>query len=293
MIGRGTRLFRNLFGPGKDKTEFLIFDHGKNFWFFEEKYKEKQPSPQKSLVQHVFEARMAVAEAALDTMNEPVFQATLDLLVKDVRDAMDSKGIDVRDKRKELELLSNRDTVAQFAAATKADLLSIAAPLMQWRNARGDEDAYRFDLLVTRLEEAVLKGSPRVADLKAAVQAEVAPLMKNQNAVKAKAEAINAVEGKELWANLPVPRLEEIRSELRGIMRYQQQAPAGRLLPQVYDVNEEDVAGVDRTPKLDVLDLVEYRHRVETVLREHFMTAGFAHRDHPFRAIVTGRSGPS
>jgi type I restriction enzyme R subunit len=143
---------------------------------------------------------------------------------------------------------------------------------MQWRNARGDEDAYRFDLLVTRLEEAVLKGSPRVADLKAAVQAEVAPLMKNQNAVKAKAEAINAVEGKELWANLPVPRLEEIRSELRGIMRYQQQAPAGRLLPQVYDVNEEDVAGVDRTPKLDGLDLVEYRHRVETVLREHFMT---------------------
>ena len=72
---------------------------------------------------------------------------------------MDSKGIDVRDKRKELELLSNRDTVAHFAAATKADLLSIAAPLMQWRNVRGEEDAYRFDLLVARLEEAVLKGS--------------------------------------------------------------------------------------------------------------------------------------
>ena len=59
MIGRGTRLCRDLFGPGKDKTEFLIFDHGRNFWFFEEKYKDKQPSPQKSLLQHLFEARMA------------------------------------------------------------------------------------------------------------------------------------------------------------------------------------------------------------------------------------------
>jgi type I restriction enzyme, R subunit len=272
MIGRGTRLCRNLFGPGKDKSEFLIFDHGKNFWFFEEKYKEKQPSPQKSLLQHVFEARMALAQAALDTMNEPVFQATVDLLVKDVRDAVDSKGIEVRDKRKELELLSNRETVAQFAAATKADLFSIAAPLMQWRNVRGEEDAYRFDLLVARLEEAVLKGSPRVADLKAAVEVEVALLMKNQNPVKAKAEAIKVVESKEFWANVTVPKLEEVRTELRGIMRYQQQAPAGRLLPKIYDVSEGDVAGIDRTPKLDGLDLVEYRHRVEKVLREHFMT---------------------
>ncbi len=59
MIGRGTRLCRDLFGPGQDKTEFLIFDHGKNFWFFEEKYKEKQPSAQKSLLQNLFEARLA------------------------------------------------------------------------------------------------------------------------------------------------------------------------------------------------------------------------------------------
>ena len=185
---------------------------------------------------------------------------------------MDSKGIEVRDKRRELELLSNRDAVAQFAAGTKADLVSIAAPLMQWRNIHGHEDAYRFDLLVTRLEDAVLKGSPRVADLKAAVEAEVALLMKNQNPVKAKAVAIKAVESKEFWANLTVPKLEEVRVELRGIIKFQQQAPAGRLLPKVYDVPEEGVVGVDRTPKLDGLDLLEYRHRVETVLREHFMT---------------------
>ena len=111
-----------------------------------------------------------------------------------------------------------------------------------------------------------------MADLKAAVEAEVALLMKNQNPVKAKAEAIKAVESKEFWANVTVPKLEEIRTELRGIMRYQQQASTGRLLPEAYDVSEDDVVGADRTPMLDGLDLVEYRHRVEKVLREHFMT---------------------
>jgi type I restriction enzyme R subunit len=270
MIGRGTRLCPNLFGPGKHKTEFLIFDHGRNFWFFEEKYKEKQPSPQKSLLQKLFEARIAVAEAALEKMNEPVFQAMVDLLVQDIRDVIASKSIEVRDRRRELELLSDRDTLARFAAATKADLRSIAAPLMQWRNIRGDEDAYRFDLLVTRLEEAVLKSAPAAADLKGAVEGEVARLMKNQNPVKAKAEAILAVENKDFWAGVTVPKLEEIRSELRGIMKYQAQVTTGRLLPRVFDVTDADIEGVDHTPKLQGLELIEYRHRVEKVIREHF-----------------------
>ena len=31
MIGRGTRLSEDLYGPGQDKSEFLIFDHWGNF----------------------------------------------------------------------------------------------------------------------------------------------------------------------------------------------------------------------------------------------------------------------
>ena len=35
MIGRGTRLCADLFGPGQDKKEFLIFDFYRNFEYFE------------------------------------------------------------------------------------------------------------------------------------------------------------------------------------------------------------------------------------------------------------------
>ena len=38
MIGRGTRLCENLFGPGQHKTHFLIFDHWKNFEYFDQHY---------------------------------------------------------------------------------------------------------------------------------------------------------------------------------------------------------------------------------------------------------------
>ncbi|MBK7583363.1 MAG: DEAD/DEAH box helicase family protein [Myxococcales bacterium] len=273
MLGRGTRLCENLFGLGRNKSEFLIFDHWSNFWFFEEKYTEKQPSVQKSLLQQVFEARVAIAEAALDKMDDPVFQSSVDLLVQDVRAAKDAGSIEVRDRWRELELLSERDRLAQFAAVTRADLLSVAAPLMQWRNVRGDEDAYRFDLLVTRLELELLRGgpsAPRVQDLKSRVEAEVELLMKNQNPVKAKAAIINAVRSKDFWTSVSVPKLEEVRGELRGIMKYQQQVPITRLGPQIYDVADAGFSGHSYIPRLEGLDLVEYRRRVESVLRDRF-----------------------
>src|SRR5262245_3216782 len=47
MIGRGTRLCANLFGPGRDKKKFLIFDHWKNFDFLDKEYKPVAPKQAK------------------------------------------------------------------------------------------------------------------------------------------------------------------------------------------------------------------------------------------------------
>ncbi len=65
MIGRGTRLCPDLFGPGEDKTAFQIFDHWGNFEWFDEKYTPTDVAPTKSLMQLLFESRMQLAETAL------------------------------------------------------------------------------------------------------------------------------------------------------------------------------------------------------------------------------------
>ena len=65
MIGRGTRLCEDLFGPGQHKTHFLIFDHWKNFEFFDQHYQPAEPKQAKSLPQLVFEDRIKLAETAL------------------------------------------------------------------------------------------------------------------------------------------------------------------------------------------------------------------------------------
>jgi type I restriction enzyme, R subunit len=273
MIGRGTRLRKDLFGPGRHKTEFLIFDHWSNFWFFDEKYKETQPSPQKSLLQHLFEARVELAQAALDRMDQSTFEAAAALVLGDVLAVRDTNAIDARDKWRELEMLAHGDRVRQFAAATKADLLSIAAPLQHLRSIRGDEDAYRFDVLMTRLEVELIKGgpnSPKVQDLRGRVEEAVELLAKNQNPVKAKAGSIQQVRSKDFWVAVQPYQLEELRRELRGIMKYQQLPPTTRVAPQVFDVTDAEFSAETYIPRLEGLDLVEYKRRVESVLREHF-----------------------
>lgn len=273
MIGRGTRLRKDLFGPGRDKTEFLIFDHWSNFWFFDEKYKETQPSPQKSLLQHLFETRVELAQAAIDKIDEKTFEATAALIVADIRALRDTNAIDARDRWRELEVLADGDRVHQFAAATKADLLSIVAPLQHLRSIRGDEEAYRFDLLVTRLEVEMVKGganAPKVQDLRSRVEEAVELLVKNQNPVKAKADSIRQVRSKEFWATISVHQLENLRRDLRGIMKYQQQQLATRVTPQVFDVTDAEFSAETYIPRLEGLDLVEYKRRVELVLHRHF-----------------------
>ena len=62
MIGRGTRLCENLFGPGKDKEKFVIFDHWENFRFFNIKPEGEIPSESRSSLQVRFELRINLLE---------------------------------------------------------------------------------------------------------------------------------------------------------------------------------------------------------------------------------------
>jgi len=273
MIGRGTRLRKDLFGPGRDKTEYLIFDHWKNFWFFDEKYQETEPPMQKSMLQHLFEARVELARVALDKLDQQSADLATSLILGDIRAVRDTNAIDARDRWKELELLADPERLQQFAAATQSDLLSIVAPLQHLRSIRGDEDAYRFDLLLTRLQTEFLKGgrdAPKVQDLRARVEESVELLAKNQNPVKAKGDAIKQVRSKDFWASVEVHHLEGLRRELRGIMKYQQRPITGPVATRVFDVTDEDIVAEAYIPKLEGLDLVEYKRRVAEVLDEYF-----------------------
>jgi len=157
MIGRGTRLCDDLFGPGKDKTHFQIFDHWKNFEWFDEKYKPADPPRVKSLPQLLFESRIHLAEAALAAQNTPALTLAVDLIGKDLA-SLPERTIAVREKWKEVKAVSRPGVLELFDAATKAVLVQEIAPLMQWVPIAGHEEAYEFDNLVAKLQTERIKG---------------------------------------------------------------------------------------------------------------------------------------
>lgn len=85
MIGRGTRLCEDLFGPGQDKENFMIFDYYKNFEFFEIDKKGREATLRKSLTENIFNIKIDIIKA-LEHMDyqEPDYMQYRNILVKNV-----------------------------------------------------------------------------------------------------------------------------------------------------------------------------------------------------------------
>jgi len=274
MIGRGTRLCKGLFidpetGKRKDKEYFQIFDHWGNFEYFGEKAPEYEPSVQKSLMQRVFESRIALAELALEQQNLPVFELATDLLQKDVR-ALPENSIAIREKWRQVKTAQQEGAIAQFDAAIIGMLRMEIAPLMQWRNLIGHEDAYRFDWLVVKLQRALLAKSGEFDDLKAEMQEQVEQLPVNLTQVAVKIDWIDKVKSAAFWKDVKVEELEEIRRELRGIMHCRNVPTITRPKPLELDITDSEEESERQVVKLDGLDLAAYRVRVESVLKDLF-----------------------
>ena len=271
MIGRGTRLCRDLFGAGKHKTVFRIFDHWGNFERFETGYRPAEPQQSKSLMQLVFEERINLAELALQKSEVSAFDAIIDLIEHDINDLPES-SIAVREKWREKRSLSVPETLKAFAPATVVALRQVIAPLMQWRNIRGHGDAYALDLLVARIQIAILRKSNVINDLKIDMLNRLGALQMNLNPIREKAEVIKTVKSNEFWSELTVETLETMRKTLREIMHYRERSTSAVIPPKVIDVTEEKsrVETTRRTISLDAVNMKAYRQIVEEELRKHF-----------------------
>jgi type I restriction enzyme, R subunit len=271
MLGRGTRLRENLFGPGKHKTHFMVFDHWKVFEFFDYHYQPSEPTIGKSLLQRLFESRIGLADVALRKPDLAAFDIAIKLLGKDIADLPEST-ISVREKWKQVQVVKNEHMLRQFEPATRAVLLQDIAPLMQWRDADGNVPAFSFDNLIAKMQVELLRQSGKFNDLKDELLNLNDQLQSHLNPVKAREQIRAALRTQAFWDSVSVASLEDVREQMRGIMRYRLVPSSSKLPPKIVDV-KEDESGVMRKeykPKLEGLELAAYRKRVEQVLHNLF-----------------------
>ena len=220
MIGRGTRLRPNLFGPGKHKSEFLIFDHYGNFDYFEQEYKEPEDTGSKSLLQTTFEARLQLAQAALKANRADAFDVAVELLQADINDLPDT-SVAVKRELRVVHQLQQTPMLKTLDSKTQHLLSNTIAPLMSARVLR-DKHATAFDKLIAGIQCCLVVQASCFEDGKTELLAELDRLAVNINAVRQKDAVIAEVRSAAFWQLPSIAKLEHARKELRSIMKYRQ-----------------------------------------------------------------------
>lgn len=286
MIGRGSRLRPDLFGVGKDKERFLIFDLCENFEFFNENPKGIESSSQKSLSEIVFELKLRLAQYLnqkqfLTDENLVAYKTKLlDQLHNSIK-TLDTQRFDVKMKiQTVLDYgTDNRELWSHLSKKDEKIIIEQLAPLVQ--SEKGDTDLARFydkllyTIMIKRLETP---NTPQFVEALTIPIAKVATtskkLLKKTTIpeVKYKEGLIKLPLEESFWTNEGIFHLEKIRAGIRDLTKYIDPVDQKYVTTDFQDqLNEEEVVITDYTSKKPqvTLPFKSNVHRLEEIIRNH------------------------
>jgi type I restriction enzyme, R subunit len=223
MVGRGTRLSPNLFGIGKDKECFYIFDYCQNLEFFGQNPATTDGASGESLGKRLFKARVelisALDESPKEEKSTELRLETAELLRNQVA-AMNVNNFIVRPKRKYVEQYSEAKAWQKLGIEQQIEVADHLAGLPSELTDE-DQDAKQFDLLMLRLQLAILRHEPSYERLRKQV-VEIAGLLEEQSSipmVQQQIELIQEIQSDEFWQGVTTPLLENVRKRLRSLVK--------------------------------------------------------------------------
>lgn len=240
MIGRGTRLRPDLFGPGQHKQNFYVFDFCGNLEYFSQDLPGSEGSLQKSLNQRLFETRLGLITAidhawppqqpdpaeGQGTETERGLRVDVAWSLHQTVAGMNLDNFLVRPHRRLVEEYAHWSAWNALSPQTAGDVAEQLAGLPS-AHKDDDEDAKRFDMLILRRQLAQLEGDVMAAErLREQIQ-NIATGLLNQTAipsVAAQKVLLEEVGSDEWWIDVTLPMLEAARRKLRGLLRFLEKA---------------------------------------------------------------------
>jgi len=274
MIGRGTRLRPDLFGPGQDKTFFTIFDFCQNLEFFNQDVPALEGAVAESLATRLFRARLEVI-AGLDSRAAQAVPGEGDLrrevaarLQTEVA-AMNIDNFIIRPHRKLVETYAKPEAWAVLDQAARTSLATHIAGLPAQLDPEKVE-AKQFDLLMLNLQLCVLTAAPGFAARKQSVMDIAAALGEQNNvpAIAAEMALILDIQTDAWWEDVTLPELERARKKLRGLVHLIEKRKRKILYTDFEDTIGEGTEIVfDRLVSAD--EFARFREKARHFLKAH------------------------
>lgn len=276
MIGRGTRLCERLWvldpldGAHSDKERFFIFDWCRNFEFLRENPKLVEGKVGLSLSETVF-CRQAtlVKDLQQSAFAGDDYQTLRGELVSTIHHQvvnLNEELVSVRMHRQAVEKYKQKISYACISEGDLGVLTSEVAPLV--RNDEADVDALRFDAFMYGFMCSLCEGYKVTNHVNKLVSVS----MKLQERttipqVKEKLPVLRSITDEGFMTDISVLKLEEIRCELRGLLRFIQEGDGRRdVVTHLADPVTEVVYGVAASLGEDFTD---YKMKVERWVRDY------------------------
>ena len=224
MVGRGTRLSPDLFGPGLDKQNFYIFDFCMNLEYFNQPGAGAEGSVQKSLGQRLFEARLKLV-SELDEVGSSEFDELRFDTAAELHRIVAGMNLDnfvVRPHRALVQKYTDATAWARLDAGSVSEIAEGLAGLPSTVRD-DDEDAKRFDLIMLTLQLAVLSGDHLDFEAgRARVQGIASRLLTQTTipVIAAQAAVLADLAGDEWWVDVTLPLLEIARRRVRSLVKF-------------------------------------------------------------------------
>jgi len=283
MLGRGTRTCKDLFGPGRDKECFWIFDLCQNLEFFLGQGGAESTAVPESLSTRLFRSRLmlidAIDQKALsaepgDSANAlRLHRQTLADLLRCHVAACPADNFVVRPHLQLVERFRQDEAWATLSPDDHQILNTTLAPLPSaYAEQQGDTDANarRFDLLLYTLQLTLLRGEPRFARLQQQLRELASQLEARANIpqVAAELELIRDLLADEWWQDVTVPMLEEVRRHLRALVGLIETTAQEPLYTNFADELGE-LRELDSAALLSRDEFQQFRLRAREFLRAH------------------------
>ena len=292
MVGRGTRLSPDLFGPGRDKEHFYLFDYCDNLAFFGANAEGIESQAADSLSTRLFKYRLELIEELDRRFHKHGFKPAADevrdagepyegfideyRLRLDVADrlrgeveAMNVDNFVVRPQRRLVEKWRGRNA---WKNLTSGDLEELARELASLPNElpSEEEEAKRFDSLMLRLQLARLQGDHRFVRLAEQLRS-IAGLLeekKNIPMIRAELPLILELQSDEWWQDTTIAMFENVRKRLRSLVCLIEKKDR-RVIYTDFEDEMGDEVEVELGPFVSAADFEKFRSKARQFLREH------------------------